>query len=110
MKRIQPLLFALLIALVGTFVVTGCQKKVEEADVIQTGTYEGTITRVNPGESEIYVDSDGRELELYFKDDTKLTRDGGDVDFSELQKGMKVEVEVERVGQRLDPIFVRIKE
>ena len=38
------------------------------------------------------------------------TRDGQTVQFSELQEGQQVEVEVEKTGQRLDPISVRILE
>ncbi len=83
----------------------------ESTDVVESGTYQGTIEEVEPSKDEIYVKTgDNKTLELYFKDNTELTRDGNTVEFSELEKGQKVEVEVEKVGKRLDPISVKIME
>lgn len=83
----------------------------ENTDVVESGTYQGTIEEVEPSKTEIYVKTeDDKTLELYFTDQTELTRNGSTVQFSELEKGQKVEVEVEKVGQRLDPIAVRILE
>jgi len=105
----------------GTLAVSGCDKSDSEKgesaesvedghDVVESGTYEGTIKKVKPDESEIYVDVDGKELELYFIDETKLTRGDEPVKFSELAEGQKVEVEVKKVGKRLDPLSVKILE
>ena len=83
----------------------------ENTDVVESGTYQGTIEEVEPSKTEIYVETeDNKTLELYFTDQTELTRNGNPVDFSELEKGQQVEVEVEKTGQRLDPISVRILE
>jgi len=82
----------------------------EEHAVVESGTYTGTITEVNAEEDEIYVDADGKELELYFTDETTLTQGGDEVEFSALEQGQKVEVEVEKVGKRLDPLSVDIQE
>jgi hypothetical protein len=83
----------------------------ESTNVVESGTYQGTIEEVEPSKNEIYVKTeDNKTLELYFKEDTELTRNGSTVDFSELEKGQKVEVEVEKVGKRLDPISVKIME
>ncbi|MBZ9630786.1 hypothetical protein LB465_08340 [Salegentibacter sp. LM13S] len=83
----------------------------ESTDVVESGTYQGTIEEVEPSKDEIYVKTDdNKTLELYFKDNTELTRGGNTVEFSELEKGQKVEVEVEKVGKRLDPISVKIME
>lgn len=83
----------------------------ESTDVVESGTYQGTIDEVEPSKDEIYVKTeDDKTLELYFTDQTRLTRNGSTVDFSELEKGQKVEVEVEKKGQRLDPISVEIME
>lgn len=80
-------------------------------DVVESGTYNGTIKEVEPEKTEIYVETaDGKTLELYFTDQTTLTQDGNSVDFSTLQEGQKVQVEVEKVGKRLDPISVKIME
>lgn len=90
------------------FVLVSCG---ESTDVVESGTYQGTIEKVEPEKTEIYVKTeDDKTLELYFTDSTTLTRNGQTVQFSALEKGQKVEVEVEKVGQRLDPISVDIQE
>ncbi len=82
-----------------------------DTDVVESGTYKGEIQKVKPDETEIYVSTDkDKTLELYFTDETELTQDGKMVDFSELEKGQKVEVKVEKVGKRLDPLTVKILE
>lgn len=87
-------------------VLSSCGGK---TDVVDSGTYTGEIKKVEPEKTEIYVTiEDEKELELYFTDETTLTRNGNDVEFSELSEGQKVEVEVEKVGKRLDPISVKI--
>jgi len=83
----------------------------EKTDVVESGTYEGTVKKVEAEKTEIYVETvDGKTLELYFTDTTTLTRNGETVDFSTLQANQKVEVQVEKVGNRLDPISVEIQE
>jgi len=83
----------------------------EKTDVVESGTYEGAIKKIEPEKTEIYVETtDGKTLELYFTDTTTLTRNGETVEFSTLQENQKVEVEVEKVGNRLDPISVKIQE
>lgn len=80
-------------------------------DVVESGTYDGTIKEVEPEKTEIYVETeDGKTLELYFTDQTTLTQNGEAVDFSTLKEGQKVQVEVEKVGKRLDPLSVKILE
>lgn len=87
---------------------TGCGGT---TDVVDSGTYQGTVKKVEAEKTEIYVETDaGETLELYFTEETKLTRLNEEVDFSELNKGQKVEVKVEKVGKRLDPITVKILE
>lgn len=76
----------------------------EGTEVVESGTYTGTIAEVNESETEIYVDLEsGERIELYFTESTTLTKDGEEVQFSEIQVDDRVEVTVERVGQRLDP-------
>lgn len=83
----------------------------EKTDVVESGTYEGTVKKVEAEKTEIYVETaDGKTLELYFTDTTTLTKNGETVEFSTLQENQKVEVEVEKVGNRLDPISVKIQE
>lgn len=78
-------------------------------DVVESGTYDGTVKKVVPEEREIYVETaDDKTLELYFTDQTTLNQNGQTVDFSTLEEGQNVQVEVEKVGQRLDPISVTI--
>jgi ribosomal protein S1 len=91
--------------------ITGCGSESSDSTVVNDGTYEGTITEVNAEETEIYVDIPNEgTLELYFKDQTKLLKNEKEVPFKTLQNGQKVEVKVERVGKRLDPLTVRILE
>jgi hypothetical protein len=91
---------------VGFFFVAGCGQQI---DVVDSGTYEGTITEVNAEEEEIYVALDNDPtIELYFKEDTVLKQGDSEVPFSALQKDQKVRVTVERVGNRLDPKTVEI--
>lgn len=83
----------------------------ESTDVVESGTYTGTIKEVEPSKTEIYVETeDDKTLELYFTDNTKLTRNGSAVEFSVLEEGMRVEVEVEKKGKRLNPLAVRVLE
>lgn len=82
-----------------------------ETDVVESGTYQGVIKEVEADKDEIYVETeDNKTLELYFTETTTLTQTGKPVDFSALKEGQKVEVEVEKVGRRLDPISVNILE
>lgn len=83
----------------------------ESTEVVESGVYEGDIVEVEPEKTEIYVETaDGKTLELYFTDETTLTRDGETVDFSVLEPGMAVEVEVVKEGKRLDPVAVKVLE
>lgn len=80
-------------------------------DVVESGTYDGVIKEVEADKTEIYVETeDGKTLELYFTGETTLTQNGESVDFSALEEGQKVQVEVEKVGKRLDPVSVVILE
>jgi hypothetical protein len=110
-----------LIALTGSMALVACDSQKggsgsseggEEGEhaVVESGTYTGTIKKVKPSEKEIYVDADGKELELYFIDETKLTQKGKEAKFSALEKGQKVEVKLKKVGKRLDPLAVDILE
>ena len=90
------------------FLLTACG---DATDVVDTGTYEGTIKKIEADKSEIYVDLlDGKTIELYFIDETELTQNGEVVAFSTLTVGQKVEVQVKKVGKRLDPLKVKILE
>ena len=83
----------------------------ESTDVVESGTYQGTIQEVEPSKTEIYVETDDNQtLELYFTDQTELTRNGSPVQFDVLEEGMQVEVEVKKEGKRLDPISVKVLE
>lgn len=83
----------------------------EGTDVVESGTYQGTVDEVEPEKTEIYVKTaEDQRLELYFNENTTLTRSGETVAFDQLQEGQQVEVVVEKVGQRLEPVAVRILE
>ena len=82
----------------------------QSTDVVESGTYNGKIAKVKPGEKEIYVKHKDHKLELYFTDSTKLMKGGKAVDFSMLQKDQKVSVKVEKMGKKLNPLEVTILE
>ncbi|WP_291859166.1 hypothetical protein [Marinilabilia sp.] len=93
---------------VMAFMLSACGGK---TNVVDSGTYEGTIKEVEAEKTEIYVEtSDEKTLELYFTEETKLTQNGTEVPFSTLEEGQKVEVTVEKVGKRLDPKSIKILE
>lgn len=103
MKKLRVLALA-----ASIFLLYSCGQK---TDVVDSGTYQGTVDKVEADKSEIYVETaDGKRLELYFTDSTSLTKNGAEASFNELSKGKKVEVEVKKTGQRLDPVAVRILE
>ena len=78
---------------------------------MDSGVYQGTVEEVELDKTEIYVKTaDDKLLELYFTESTTLTRNGQTVEFTELAEGQKVEVEVRKEGQRLDPVSVKILE
>ena len=81
----------------------------EETSVVESGTYTGTIEKVEADEVEIYVRLESGELlELYFTDNTTLTKDDETVPFSTIQADDRVEVTVEKTGKRLDPVSVKL--
>jgi Cu/Ag efflux protein CusF len=84
----------------------GCEEK---TDVVESGTYQGVVHEVEAEKTEIYVKTDdGKLLELYFTDNTTLTHQGETAPFEHLKEGGRVEVQIEKVGNRLDPIAVKI--
>ena len=86
-------------------------KEIRNTSVVESGTYQVTAKKVDAEEKEIYVSmEDGKVLELYFSDATKLTQGGKDVEFAALKNGQKLEVQVERDGNKLKPLAVSILE
>lgn len=105
----KKLTFSALFMVAALFCLISCNGG--ETDVVESGTYVGTVDEVEPEKSEIYVvTEDDKRLELYFTETTELTRNGEVVAFDALEKGQNVQVTVEKVGQRLDPISVVIVE
>lgn len=83
----------------------------KDTDIVESGTYTGVAEEVDPGEKEIYVRTDeDKLLELYFTDSTELMRDSQKVDFDQLKENGKVQVTVEKKGNKLVPISVKIVE
>ena len=99
-------------AVCGLLVFQACGGEAhKDTDVVESGTYDGVAEEVDPGEQEIYVrTADGKLLELYFTDQTTLSKaDGSPAEFSELTEGGNVEVQVEKKGNKLEPIAVKIQ-
>ncbi|AVR47274.1 hypothetical protein C7S20_00910 [Christiangramia fulva] len=85
--------------------------EIENTDIVPSGTYTGEAIKVDPEEQEVYLKTDDdKTLELYFTDQTKLSKDGETVAFNTLSEGQTLQVEVEKKGKRLDPISVEIVE
>jgi hypothetical protein len=85
--------------------------EIAETAVVESGTYKGTAHKVDPEEKEIYVKlTDGKIIELYLKSKTKLTQGDKDVEFDALKEGQNLEIEVEKKGEKLKPISVKILE
>jgi hypothetical protein len=109
MKKL--LTFAVLLALVSVSFAEedDSSKEIRNTSVVESGTYQVTAKKVDPEEREIYVTmEDGKVLELYFSDATKLTQGGKDVAFDALKNGQKLEVQVEKDGAKLKPVAVTI--
>jgi cold shock protein len=103
MKNLKSALLAIMLLVPFLY---ACQSG---TDVVESGTYQGSVKKVVPEKTEIYVSTDdGKTLELYFTESTTLTRNGETVTFDQLKEGDRVEVQVEKVGQRLDPVAVRM--
>lgn len=80
-------------------------------DVVDAGTYTGTVDKAVEEEKEIYLSLDnGMRLELYFTDATQLMEGATPVDFSQLEKGDRVQVTLDREGNRNIPLQVVITE
>lgn len=102
---------ALILAPVASAEDNDSSKEIRNTSVVESGTYQVTTKKVDKEEKEIYVTmKDGKVLELYFSDATRLTQDGKGVAFDALEKEQKLEVQVEKDGNRLKPIAVDILE
>lgn len=112
MKTLLTLITTALVALSpAALAADDSSKEIRNTSVVESGTYQVTAHRVDPEEKEIYVKtSDGKILELYFKDDTKLTQGGKDVPFTTLKDGQSLEITVEKSGNHLKPLTVAILE
>ncbi|MAS91963.1 MAG: hypothetical protein CMO55_02105 [Verrucomicrobiales bacterium] len=86
-------------------------KELEKTDLVPSGTYKVTAEIVDAEEEELYVKTqDGKTLELYLKESTKLMKGKEKVEFSALEKGQKLKVKVENTGSSLTPKMVKIME
>jgi Cu/Ag efflux protein CusF len=85
--------------------------EMSEVDVVESGTYTGTADKVDTEEMEIYVKlDDGKMIELYLKESTPMMKGTEKVTFDALKEGQKLEVEVEKSGEHLNPVSVKIME
>ena len=90
------------------FILASCGEN-KHTDVVESGTYQGVAEEVDADEKEIYVrTADDKLIELYFTDVTKLTSSNGDeLTFKELKENGKVEIRVEKQGNKNVPISVK---
>ena len=110
----MKLLIALLASVLPLFSAIASEdssKEIRNTSVVESGTYHVTAKKVDLEEKEIYVTTaDGKTLELYFSDATKLTQGGKVVGFEALKNGQKLEIQVEKSGSKLKPLAVSILE
>jgi len=111
----KHLLFAVAAAVVSVSAVSASEedssKEIRNTSVVESGTYQVVAKRVDAEAKEIYVTmEDGKILELYFSDATKLTQGGKDAEFRALKNGQKLEVQIEKDGNKLKPLAVSILE
>ncbi len=93
----------------GAFLLNSCGEN-KNTDVVDSGIYQGIAEEVDSGEKEIYVrTADNKLVELYFTDETKLmTSDGQTTSFDALKENGKVEITVEKQGNKNVPVSVKI--
>ena len=93
----------------GAFLLNSCGEN-KNTDVVDSGTYQGIAEEVEVDEKEIYVrTADNKLVELYFTDETKLmTSDGQTTTFDALKENGKVEITVEKQGNKNVPVSVKI--
>jgi cold shock protein len=97
----------LLLSLCLTLAVVGCKKN----EPVKDGAHTGTISKVNADEKEIYVTTEEDvTLELYFTDETTLTKDGQPAEFDVLEEKQTVTVVVENKDGKVVPVAVMIGE
>ena len=105
----KKLILGLLIG--STFLLNSCGEN-KKTDVVNSGIYQGIAETVEAGEKEIYVrTADDKLIELYFTDQTKvLTNEGQTSSFDALKENGKVEITVEKQGNKNIPLSVKILE
>ena len=115
MKTSLYVVAVMLFASISSVAIATDEKKDKSSEempntsVVPSGTYTVTAERVDAKEKEIYAKTkDGKILELYLEDSTKLTQDGKPVQFDALKKGQQLEVKVEKKGDKLEPKAVKI--
>ena len=109
--KILLTIFVSAFALGSVFAADDSSKEIRDTSVLESGTYQVTAKKVDSEEKEIYVTTaEGKTLELYFSEATKLTQGGKDVAFDALKNGQKLEVQVEKSGNKLKPLAVTILE
>ena len=95
----------------GAFLLNSCGET-KETNVVESGTYQGTTEEVEADKKEIYVrTSDDKLVELYFTEETTVMTNTGEMSsFDALKENGKVEITVEKKGNKNVPISVKILE
>ena len=99
-KLVQSFALKLITTLAAAFVFQSAQAAVV--------TIEGTIDKVVPEKTEIYVLADGKKHEFYFTPKTEIVKAGKPANFDMLKASGKVKITADKIGKRLDPLKVEI--
>ena len=107
-KRIRtPLVFIALI-LISLTILQFCGKE-KDTVLVSSGTYNGIVTDAVEPAREFYLKlNDDSLVRLNFIGETTLKKNEETVPFSELKEGTKVEVELEKMEDKMAPISVKI--
>ena len=109
-KPSKKLLVLLAIILTSITILQVCGKE-KDTVLVNSGIYIGTVTDAVEHAREFYVKLNNDSLvRLNFSSETTLTKNGETVPFGELKKDSKVEVKLERMEEKMNPISVKILE
>ncbi len=110
-KPSKKLLVLLAIILTSITILQVCGNE-KDTVLVESGSYIGIVTDVVEPAHELYVKltNDSSLVRLNFSSETTLTKNGETVPFGELKKDTKVEVKLERMEEKMNPISVKILE
>ena len=107
-KRVKKPLALLALILISITILQVCGKE-KDTVLVSSGTYTGKVTDAVEPALEFYLKlNDDSLVRLNFIGETTLKINEETVPFSELKEGTKIEVELEKMEDKMAPISVKI--